>query len=276
MKVSDFQKLIYKFYREHGRLQLLWRPPHLKIQRDGSIDPYKVLVSEIMLQQTQVSRVLPKYRVWIKQYPNIKKLAQAPLRDVLVLWQGLGYARRAKALHNLALRVVASNGEKVPKEYEKLLALPGVGRYTAQAILAFAFNKEAFLVETNIRTAIIHHFFRNKKGVTDAMIETMLRKVLDTHNSREWYYALMDYGAHLKSQGISYNSHSKHYSKQTRFEGSPRQVRGLILKYLASHTCTKKQLIDSIKKDKVLVGKKIEELLKEGLITKKRGLFNLG
>lgn len=277
MKPETFQKLVYTHYKARGRHSLPWRPPALAVKKDGSVDPYKIVVSEIMLQQTQIVRVLPKYKLWMQMYPNVTVLADAQLKDVLLLWQGLGYSRRAKALWILANKVSGELRGIFPRTEKELIDLPGIGEYTANAILAFAFDRSATLVETNIRTAIIHHFFSDTKDVSDSAIKEVLKKIEDKKKPREWYYALMDYGAYLKELGISHNAKSKHYNKQTKFEGSTRQVRGEILKALGQGTMTEQALIKHLAhRKKNIVEQKIAELLKEKLISKKGRQLLLG
>lgn len=181
-----------------------------------------------MLQQTQVERVIPFYAKFVTRFPTAKKLAGAPLADVLKAWQGLGYNRRAKMLHQAA-KVLSVKKVATIDEWE---ALPGVGPYTARAVAAFARNEDVIFVETNIRTVIIHHFFGAKRKVSDAEIEKVLTDAFPKGKSREWYSALMDYGAFLKGSGISHNSRSSKYVKQAKFSGSLREVRGAILRAL--------------------------------------------
>lgn len=191
-----------------------------------------------MLQQTQVERVLPFYKEFIRRYPTAKKLAAAPLSDVLKLWQGLGYNRRAKMLQQAARELATRRVTTVPG----LEALPGVGSYTARAVAAFAFNQDVLIVETNIRTAVIHYFFPHKKKVSDAVIEKILTNILPKGRAREWYSALMDYGAHLKRSGISHNARSMTYMKQSKFAGSLREARGALLRELARGSSTRVRL----------------------------------
>ena len=182
-KEREFQAFVLDWYAKCGRHDLPWRQDH---------DPYKILVSELMLQQTQVSRVVPKYQAFIMQYPTVKKLAKASLGDVLRLWQGLGYNRRAKFLLQCAQSVSGEYKGVFPTTYDEILKLPGIGPYTAAAICAFAYNQPVALIETNVRQVYIHHFFKRAEQVTDTQILEKVRRTLPTTQSRQWYAALMD------------------------------------------------------------------------------------
>lgn len=221
--IRAFRAQIWAFYRHSGR-NLPWR---------STKNPYKILVSEIMLQQTQVSRVLEKYSEFLKKFPTIKKLADAPLAEVLRAWQGMGYNRRARYLHEAACAIIGKQSGLIPNTEKDLRALPGVGHYTANAILTFAFNKQCIFIETNIRRVFIHHFFNKKTEVTDKNILPFVEATLDTENPREWYYALMDYGTQLpKTTRKNANIQSKLYIKQGAFKGSLRELRGKIIREL--------------------------------------------
>src|SRR6185312_9536719 len=234
MNLVSFKHTVWKFYRAHGRGHLPWRQTR---------EPYKILVSEIMLQQTQVERVIPKYKSFLKKFPTARALAKATNKDVLLEWQGLGYNRRALALKRAAEAVVSDFGGKFPQTLEELLTLPGVGRATAGDLLAFAFNKPAIVIETNIRTVFIHHFLRDKKNIPDKQILELIEKTLDKKRPREWYYALMDYGAHLKKTLGNNATRSKHYKKQSTFKGSNRELRSHILKLILAKPQKKTDLL---------------------------------
>ncbi len=215
-------------------------------------DPYKILVSEVMLQQTQVARVISYYNKWIKKFPTAKALASAKLSDVLKEWQGLGYNRRGKYLHEAA-KILAKEGFTGQK-------LPGVGPYTQGAVMAFAFNKPTVFIETNIRTVFFHSNIlqntrigsKNKKvarvvlatKVSDAELLELVEEALKKSKMepRDFYAALMDYGSYLKSTGVRTNKQSKHYTKQSKFEGSSRQKRAAKLRKLLAKGATDKQL----------------------------------
>jgi len=187
-----------------------------------------------MLQQTQVPRVIGKYNSFIKKFPNVRALAKARLSEVLREWNGLGYNRRAKHLHDAARMIVEERGGKFPHEYASLRAIPGIGQYTANAVRVFAFDEPEVLVETNVRTAIIHHFLPERSAIEDFDIEKIAAAAAVEQDPREWHSALFDYGSYLKSIGIRTNGKTAQYVRQSKFEGSLRQTRGEILRQLQS------------------------------------------
>jgi A/G-specific adenine glycosylase len=221
---AEFKELIWEKSRELYR-DMPWR---------DNTDPYFVLVSELMLQQTQVERVIPKFHEFITTFPTIKDLAQASLGDVVRVWSGLGYNRRAKFLYEAARKVEADFGGSIPSTFEELVKLPGVGPNTAGAILAYSFNQPVVFIETNIRTVYFHYLFPDQALVSDKELKELVAETLDTEHPRQWYWALMDYGAYLKKQGAGRIDKSSHYKKQAPLKGSLREVRGLILKALAA------------------------------------------
>ncbi|XKT75152.1 MAG: A/G-specific adenine glycosylase [Patescibacteria group bacterium UBA2103] len=256
MEQKTFKKKIYSFYKKEGR-DLPWR---------RTKNPYRIWVSEVMLQQTQVSRVIPKYKEFLKKFPTINALAKAPLKDVLITWQGLGYNRRAKLLHEGAKYIEKEYKGIFPKN--DLQKISGIGPYTEAAIQAFAFNKAIPCIETNIRTVYTHYFFEDKKDVTDKEILKIVEETLDKNNPREWYWALMDHGSYLKQQGVQVNSKSKHYVKQSKFKGSDREIRGAIVRVLS-----KGGKIKDLSYEKERMMAQVEKLKKEGMVVKKgRGL----
>lgn len=256
--ITPFKRVIREYYRTHGR-QLPWRETD---------DPYRIWVSEIMLQQTQVERVLPKYEAFIKQFPTVRALASAPLADVLALWVGLGYNRRAQYMHRAA-NLVVSQGGVFPEEVRALEMLPGVGPYTARAIRTFAYEKHEVFIETNIRTVFIHHFFKNKTEVHDKDILRLIHATLPITHVREWYWALMDYGTYLKKEIGNASRKSKHYKKQTVFRGSLREARGAIVRILSNggvtRTTLKKRLL-ALGVERSRTTQAIEALEKDGMI----------
>lgn len=266
IRTKDFQAVILRWYREHGRHALPWRRMR---------DPYKILVSEIMLQQTQTERVIPYYKKFFLSFPNAQRLAGASTREVLSLWQGLGYNRRALYLKRAAEKIVSEFGGKVPRDLVSLESLPGVGSYTARAVRVFAWNKPEIFIETNIRRVYIHFFFPRRKKVSDAELGRVIAETLYTKNPRAWYWALMDYGAGALKKIPNPNKKSKHYVRQTRFEGSRRYARAKLLVFLLDKkTASDKMLADLFKKDQSLKkyhSIEIAQLLeKEGFIEKRK------
>ncbi|MFC1514850.1 A/G-specific adenine glycosylase [Candidatus Omnitrophota bacterium] len=259
----EFSRKVKAYYRRHGRI-LPWRKTR---------DPYKIVVSEIMLQQTQVSRVLEKYPFFIAVFPDLRALARAPLRKVLKAWQGLGYNRRARALHQLAKAVVREHDGRIPADKDALLSLSGIGEATACSVRAFAFGRGEPFIETNIRSVFIHEFFSRRRNVSDKEILPLVEATLDRCDPRTWYSALMDYGFFLKGKFANPSRKSSHYKRQSPFQGSDRQMRGKILKIL-SHKVKVRQtaLADIVGGAPERVAQLIRQLQREKLIRKK-GVF---
>lgn len=257
-KDKHFINEVLRHYETSGRHSLPWR---------RAISPYKILVSEIMLQQTQVTRVTPKFSEWMKRYPSLSALSRANLSEVLKLWQGLGYQRRAKALLEISKRVPI-----LPKTYAGLLQLPGIGPYTASAILAFAHNMfPERLLETNIRTALIEAFHQGETSIHDGVLYDDLSRLtknrtVQSIGARAWHYALMDYGARLKTLRISHNEKSAHHTKQSPYEGSIRQLRAKIL-FAITH---KEKLPEDERSSDIL-----NQLIKEGYIVRKGSSYRI-
>lgn len=219
-----------------------------------------------MLQQTQAPRVIEKYNEFIARFPTVKDLAVSSNADVLGAWQSLGYNRRALFLKRAAEMIVKDYNGAVPSNIDQLIALPCIGYNTACAIISFAFNKPTVFVETNIRTVFIHHFFSDKEDVSDKEIIKLVEKTVDIDNPRGWYYALMDYGVYLKKEFKNPSRKSKAYTKQSKFEGSKRQVRGKVIRQLLEQ---KAATLDDIDKEVVA------DLEKEGLIKKKGAVYTI-
>jgi A/G-specific adenine glycosylase len=264
MKISLFKNIVWDYYAQHKRV-LPWRKKNTT--------PYQILVSEIMLQQTQVDRVIPKYKAFIKQFPNFKTLAKAQQKDVLTLWQGLGYNRRALNLKKTAEIIWQKYHGHIPRDTSELMSLPGIGPYTAQALRAFVWNIPTVVIETNIRAVFIYHFFPKGGKVFDKELIPLIEKTLDTKNPRTWYSGLMDYGTHLKKTCPNPSRKSAHHTQQTRFEGSHRQVRGDILKYLLQKPMTKHALILKTKKAPDAVTRALDDLSKEHFIQKRQRMY---
>jgi A/G-specific adenine glycosylase len=288
--LERFNRIIKKYYRTHGRHDLPWRKTR---------DPYKILISEIMLQQTQVARVEGFYKKFLKQFPDFKALAKADTTSVLKAWQGLGYNRRALALKKTAEIVVREYGGKLPANREELEKLPGIGRGTSGSLMAFAFNKPEIFIETNIRRVFIRLFFLHaRKAVTDAAIERYIECTIDKKYPREWYWALMDYGAAMVKKGNNDeifknpNQKSAHYKRQSVFKGSDREARGKILRYLLMRSAQTEKItkttrasvqkaasIDDVSKAISVSGERLEKIIshlgEEGFIIRKGSFIRI-
>ena len=258
MNLHEFKNLIWSYYAAHGRL-FDWR---------NTDDPYKVFISEVMLQQTQTYRVAPKFAQFIGAFESFDALANASLKDVLYHWQGLGYNRRGMYLHQAAQIIVRDHVGILPSDPNLLIALPGIGKATAASIAAFAFNMPTVFIETNIRTVFIHFFFADKKDVDDKEILPLVQAAVDLENPREWYYALMDYGVMLKKTLPNPSRKSKHHQKQSKFEGSDRQIRGKIIKILtqASEPVSQQELIKAVGDNEQRTCRIIQQLKDEKFI----------
>ena len=255
--IGRFRTMVLTRYRNHGRL-MAWRE---------TTDPYRILVSEIMLQQTQVGRVTLKYPEFIADFPDFATLAGAPLADVLRVWQGMGYNRRAIALQKCAIRVMNEFDGRLPDDAGILSTFPGIGHATASSIAAFAFNHPVVFIETNIRRVFIHFFFGDREEVKDTGILPLVEETLDREDPRVWYWALMDLGTELKKQVANPNRRSAHYSRQPAFEGSDRKIRGAILRLLiASPGMTGPELAGMLAEDQDRVCRILAALEAEGFL----------
>ncbi|MFP4644554.1 MAG: A/G-specific adenine glycosylase [Spirochaetales bacterium] len=322
-QIHAFRAAVYRFYRKEGRHELAWRLTD---------DPYRILLSEIMLQQTQVSRVAVRYEEFLALFPSLEALADASLRDVLAAWSGLGYNRRARFLHELAGVVIRDHGGRLPRTVDALRELPGIGEYTASAVACFAYRAPVPMIETNIRRAIIYSFFSKNAGysglesdmplfaaeearggtvesrssavedrasdagenaavvfperreefrprtvpaaVHDREVRGVAVQLLDRGYPREWNYALMDYGQALSRHVPNPNRHSAHYTRQSRFEGSRRQVRGALLKVLAGVADADEQtLVDETGFMHERVHSVLSDLAREGFVEVVEGGF---
>jgi A/G-specific adenine glycosylase len=305
--IERFRERVWEFYRDHGR-DLPWR---------REVTPYGVFVSEIMLQQTQVARVLARWGRWLKRFPDFEALAAASVAEVLAEWQGMGYNRRALWLKAAAGMVMGEFGGELPQDPEVLVRLPGVGPNTAESVAAFAYGWPSVFVETNIRRVFIHHFGElaplllapehpasvrrtpsvssgeavaepapgSQQGVpaplpasyperviSDAQLRPLIEAALDRESPREWYWALMDYGADLAKRVPNPNRRSKHYNVQSKFEGSVRQLRGEVLRRLLAGPKTMVELgMEDERLPMVLAA-----LVKEGFVTREGQMYVLG
>jgi A/G-specific adenine glycosylase len=265
LALIQFKEAIWNYYKTFGR-SFDWRQTH---------NPYHIFVSEVMLQQTQTYRVAPKYREFITRFPTFSDLARASVKDVVATWSGLGYNRRALFLQKSAQIIEHEYNGILPNKSEILITLPGIGKATAASICAFAFNMPTIFIETNIRTVYIHHFFAGSQQVTDAEIIPLVTQTIDEQNAREWYYALMDYGVMLKQTIPNPSKRSAHYTIQSKFAGSDRQIRGMILKLLTTEILSKQQLFDSIDRQPERIEKILNQLINEGFIVPIQDRFQL-
>lgn len=265
-QILKFRQIIFPYYLEKAR-DLPWRKTD---------DPYAILVSEIMLQQTQVSRVIEKYKAWIRRFPTHFDLARADMKTILPYWIGLGYNRRAFYLKQCADIIVASYHGIFPTTYVALQKLPGIGLYTAKAICVYAYNQPLPLIETNVRTVYIHHFFMDRVDVNDTEILLLVELTLDRENPRRWFNALMDYGTILKEQFTNPARRSKTYTKQKPLKGSVREVRGWIMKQLSGHTQLSMDTLHGVfPQDEERIQKALNGLMNDGLIIEQAGSFLL-
>jgi A/G-specific adenine glycosylase len=271
MDRAEFRNIIYTNFKKAGRV-FPWRE---------DTNPWGVLVSEFMLQQTQTDRVIPYWKRWMKLWPTPGDLAKASLEEVLREWSGLGYNRRARYLKECARIIAGEHCGKVPGTPGELLPLPGIGAYTAGAISCFAYNYPAVFIETNIRATVIHFFFQDPQEpasgkVKDAEIFPILERVLDTKNPRKWYWALMDYGAVLKKITANPNRRSAHYTRQSPFEGSFRQARGRLVRTLVSQgPASAKELWERTGIETQDLYKALEALKKESMVAEEDGVYRI-
>jgi len=283
-KARVFLEVVMEYYRAKGRHDLPWRA-------ETYLNPYAIAVSEVMLQQTQVARVVDYFQKWMVQFPDIETLANASNEEVLVAWQGLGYNNRGLRLKKLAQVVLSEYSGVCPRDRKSLEALPGIGPYTAGAIRAFVWNEPEVFIETNIRRVFIYHFFEGQERVNDKDVQVMLTRVMEYFGGvrtepppdpllkrggnptpREWYWALMDYGATLpKILKSNPNKQSKHHSTQSRFEGSVRQVRSGILKWLLENKSMQvgdiANVLGIVNPQDERIGKAVKGLERDGVVT---------
>lgn len=258
--IPEFRQAVLDYYRDHGR-DLEWRK---------TTDPYHILVSEIMLQQTQVERVSGKFPAFIARFPDFGSLASAPLPEVLLSWQGMGYNRRAVFLQRSARRAAEEYDGTLPQDPDVLATFPGIGRATAASICAFAFDMPVVFIETNIRRVFIHYFFGDSATtVNDTDILPLVKKALYRKSPRTWYNALMDLGSDLKTATENPNRRSRHYTKQAAFEGSDRKIRGSIIRILLTHKrLTRKAVIRQFTEEEERVARILGDLEAEGFIAR--------
>ena len=269
---ATFRGRVLSWYRRSGR-DLPWR--HTR-------DPYRVLVSEVMLQQTQVSRVLPAYRRFLARYPTLRALSRAPLGDVLREWSGLGYNRRARDLHRIA-RLCTS---RLPRTVAGLDALPGVGAYTASAVACFALGQAAAFADTNIRRVLGRAILG--RTATEREAVALDSRFGSRRATARWHHALMDIGATVclakrphcdvcpvrnvcRYEGDEETS----LRRQPSFQESDRRVRGAIVRHLAS--ATRGVAVDTLRRgiNDARVPRLVRVLAREGLVEVSSGSVRL-
>lgn len=296
-----FRQFISDFYKHHGRA-FPWRE---------TTDPYAIWVSEIMLQQTQTERVIPKYNRFLQTFPTVQHLAKTSTQLLLDHWLGLGYNRRALNLKRTAEAIATQYHGQFPSNLETLLSLPGIGPYTARAIRVFAFNQPEALIETNVRTVFIYHFFSgiyhdtinfrlsglsgirigngipNEKTpieenyytkdeqIPDSQILPLLQQSLDPASPRSWFYGIMDYGVIIKKLIGNHSTRSRHYTRQSKFQGSHRQKRALILRTVTNGVGDLQQIITITHLPPEIVTQIINELSSEGFLVMSNSTIRL-
>ena len=264
----EFRQLIYSWYEKNGRT-FPWRE---------NIDPWGIMLSEFMLQQTQTTRVEAYWKRWMAKWPKPEDVHRAGLDEVLREWSGLGYNRRGKYLKDSAGIITMDYGGKVPSNPEDLARLPGIGTYSAGAIACFAYNYPAVFIETNIRSLMLHFFFRTRETVKDKEVLPLIAETLDRENVRKWYWALMDYGAALKKTIPNPGRKSAHYTRQSGFEGSFRQLRGSLVRTLLNegpgnaHDLGKRL---GMKAENGDIYRALEALGRESLVAEEEGIYRI-
>lgn len=274
-----------------GEFRTLVRAEGARLYRDlpwrRTRDPYRIWLSEVMLQQTQVARVEARMPAWLDRFPTVEALAAASTSDVLEAWQGMGYNRRALALKNAARAIVEEHHGVFPRGAKELMVLPGIGPATAQGIRSFAFDLPGVYLETNVRTVFLHHFFPDVPAVPDRELVPLVRAACPQAQScsagaqgvgalddegyapaqderdtpRAWYYALLDYGAYLKKTIPNPSRRSAGYVRQSKFEGSRRQKRAGIVRVLlgardaAVPALGEQDVLDAINRGEVAAGR---------------------
>ena len=263
---QSFAAFVLDFYDRYGR-KFPWRETD---------DVYRVLLSEMMLQQTQTGRVLEKYQEFLTLWPTLEDLAQAPFDQLLDHWRGLGYNRRALNLKRCA-QASEAYGYTLPCDEKALLARPGIGPSTAAAIIAFSYHKPVIYLETNIRRVLLFAFHPEEEAVEDRILRDDLKRLLPlAGDGKRWYYALMDYGVLLKHLVPNPNARSKGYHRQSRFEGSNRQVRGMLVHALSESGARDIQaLYGMLPFEPERIDKALSDLVRDGLVSRLGRLYRI-
>jgi A/G-specific adenine glycosylase len=266
MEKENFQEIILTHYKEAGRT-FPWRE---------NTNPWGVLVSEFMLQQTQTERVIDYWNRWMEKWPSPKDLAEANLEEVLREWSGLGYNRRARFLHESAKKITSDFAGIVPPDRDQLKTLRGIGEYSSGAIACFAYNVPCVFIETNIRRVLIHFYFQDQSDINDSELFPIIEETLYKENPRLWYWALMDYGSELKKVTVNPNRRSAHYTKQSKFEGSLRQVRGAIVKTLAQEGAAAiEELHEKTGFEYDRIKQALDKLHHESMVAESEGIYRI-
>ncbi len=264
--VERFRAVVFSYHATPGRT-MPWRE---------TCDPYEVLVSEVMLQQTQVARVMERYPRFLDAFFDVGALARAPLSEVLGLWRGLGYNRRAVALHAAAAAIVDDHGGRIPDDVDVLQQLPGVGPATAAGVAAFAYGRPSVYVETNVRTVVLHCLMPDATDVPETRVRELVALTLDERDPRTWYYALMDLGAELKRRHPNPSRRSRGHRAQGPFEGSNRQLRGRTLRaVLDGGVLTPDELAGRLSVTEIEAVRVLSELAGEGFIVEEEGSYRV-
>lgn len=264
--LEEFQQAVWGFYKKNRR-DFPWR---------NTRNPYHIVVSEIMLQQTQTSRVVEKYENFLRHFSSFEELAQASVASLLKEWVGLGYNRRALALHGIAQKVVGEYKRILPDDPGILETFKGLGPATAASIVAFAYNKPTVFIETNIRAVYLHAFFNHHQDlVGDKQLQPLVISTVDQINPREWYYALMDCGVELKRLYKNPSRKSKHHAKQSKFEGSARQIRGAVIRLLTQKQSASWQELHALGFEKERLERIVDDLCKEKFLLQVKQRYKL-
>ncbi|MEI6533544.1 MAG: A/G-specific adenine glycosylase [Candidatus Roizmanbacteria bacterium] len=263
-KIQSFQSTIWEYYSQHGRV-MPWR---------NTTNQYHVFLSEVMLQQTQVSRVMTKFVEFTEKFPTFNSLSKASLLEVLSAWQGMGYNRRGKYLKESAEIIVKKYEGIIPTIPMEVDVLPGIGPATASAIVTYIYNIPTVFIETNIRRVMIYHFFPESTEIDDKLIFPFIEATLDRSKPREWYYALMDYGTFLTKKNENPNKRSKHYSVQSNFETSDRKIRGEILRQIVKiGNINYETIVELCIGNEDRANKILNQMVKEGMVKEKKSLY---